>query len=128
IEPDTTRYEAARLLSYGLTWGVISGHASENGPMRSARWVVWLVAVVAGLTLLHGVVGVQKVYGLYAPRFVSPRWLGPILNPNNLGGLCNLGVFCALACARKRSERAKVGYVAIAVALACFTVLTGSRG
>lgn len=128
IEPDTTRYEAARLLSYGLTWGVISGHASENGPMRSARWVVWLVAVVAGLTLLHGVVGAQKVYGLYAPRFVSPRWLGPILNPNNLGGLCNLGVFCALACARKRSERAKVGYVAVAVALACFTVLTGSRG
>jgi hypothetical protein len=128
MEPDTTRYEAARLLSYGLTWGAVSGHASENGPLRVARWVAWLVAALAGITLLHEAVGAREVYGIYAPRFVSPRWLGPILNPNNLGGLCNLGVFCALACAGGRTERGKVGYVAMAVALACLTVLTGSRG
>lgn len=128
LEPDTTRYEAVRVLTYGLTWGVVSGLAKRHGPLMVARWVVWLVACAAVVTVLHRVFGLRSVYGVYAPRFVGPRWVGPLLNPNNLGGLCNLGVFCALACSGRRGEIGNPIYVVVAAGLACLTLLTGSRG
>ncbi len=129
LEPDTTRYEAARLLSYGLTWGVVSGQAKRLGPLIVAQWVSWLVAGVAIVTVLHQLLGLRDVYGVYSPRFTGPRWVGPLLNPNNLGGLCNLGVFCSLACSSRRGGgEGKPAYVVVAAGLACLTFLTGSRG
>lgn len=128
LEPDTTRYEAARLLCYGLTWGVVSARAKENGPLVIARWISWLVVGVAALTVLHRLLGVQKVYGFYAPHFAATRWVGPLLNPNNLGGLCNLGVFAALACSSRRGGEGRPSYFVVAAALGCLTVLTASRG
>lgn len=128
LEPDTTRFEAVRLVCYGLTWGAVAGRAKVEGPLGVARWVAWLCAALALVTLLHRVLGVGQVYGGYAPRFSGSRWVGPLLNPNNLGGSCNLGVFCALACSSRRGGSGNPVYFAIAVGLACLTVLTGSRG
>jgi hypothetical protein len=128
LEPDTTRFEAVRLVCYGLTWGVVASRAKLDGPLSIARWVAWLCAAVALVTLLHRVLGVEQVYGGYTPRFSGSRWVGPLLNPNNLGGSCNLGVFCALACSSRRGGRGNPAYFVIAVGLACLTVLTGSRG
>lgn len=128
LEPDTTRFEAVRLVCYGLTWGLVASRAKIDGPLTVARWVAWLCAAVAVVTLFHRVLGVQQVYGGYAPHFSGSRWVGPLLNPNNLGGSCNLGVFCALACSSRRGGRGNPVYFVIAVGLACLTVLTGSRG
>lgn len=128
LEPDTTRYEAVRLWCYALMWGAASGHAKEYGPLIMARWVAWVVVATAVVTVLHRLLGVYQVYGGYAPQFASSRWVGPLLNPNNLGGLCNLGVFCALACASGDQGRGKLVYFAVAAGLLCLTVLTGSRG
>lgn len=128
LEPSTTRYEAVRLLSYGLTWAVASERSKQEGPLPLARWVAWLTAAVAAVTVLHRLLGVQAVYGVYTPRFAGSGWVGPLLNPNNLGGLCNLGVFCCLACASRRRGPGAPAYFALAACLACLTVLTGSRG
>lgn len=128
LEPDTTRYEAVRLACYALTWGAASGHAKAHGPLVMARWVTWLVVAAASITVLHRVLGVHQVYGSYAPSFANSRWVGPLLNPNNLGGFCNLGVFCALACSSRHAGGGKPIYFAVAAALACLTVLSGSRG
>jgi tetratricopeptide (TPR) repeat protein len=128
LEPDTTRYEAVKFFCYALTWGTVSGHAKEHGPLVIARWVAALVVITALVTVLHRILGVHQVYGVYAPQFANARWVGPLLNPNNLGGLCNLGVFCALACSRRQGARGNAWYFAVAAGLACLTVLTGSRG
>lgn len=128
LEPDTTRYEAVRFLCYAMTWGTVSAHAKANGPIVVARWVTGLVLVTAVVTVLHRMLGVYQVYGGYAPRFANARWVGPLLNPNNLGGFCNLGVFCALASASRQAGRGNPTYFAVAAGLACLTVLTGSRG
>lgn len=128
LEPDTTRYEATRLLCYALTWGTIAGRAKRHGPATIAKWVSWLAVATALVTALHKVLGVQQVYGVYTPQFASSRWVGPLLNPNNLGGLCNLGVFCSLACTSRDGGRGNHVYFATAGGLACLTVLTGSRG
>jgi O-Antigen ligase len=128
LEPDTTRYEAVRLFCYALTWGSVSGYAKVCGPLVVARWVAWLAVATAVVTVLHRIVGVYQVYGGYTPRFANPRWVGPLLNPNNLGGFCNLGVFCALACSSRPGGRGNPTYFAVAAGLSCLTVLTGSRG
>lgn len=128
LEPLTTRYEAVRFLCYGLTWAVVSERAKQDGPLPLARWIAWLTAAVAAVTVLHRVLGVQAVYGVYTPRFSGTGWVGPLLNPNNLGGLCNLGVFCALACASRRRGPGAPAYFALAACLGCLTILTGSRG
>lgn len=128
LEPDTTRFEAVRLVCYGLTWGVVAGRSKADGPLTVARWVAWLCAVAALVTVLHRLLGVHQVYGGYAPKFSGSRWVGPLLNPNNLGGLCNLGAACAVACSSRRGGRGAPVYFVIAVGLACLTVLTGSRG
>lgn len=130
LQPLTTRLEAMKLWAYAVTWGCMSGLVTRRGTDFVVRGVVWLVVAVVAVTAFHSLMGWQRVYGWYEPQHVTPHWLGPLMNMNNLGGLCNLGAFAALALTFRGSgnERGGLVFVAVALALSVMTLLTGSRG
>lgn len=95
LDPGATMMEVLRWMTYAAVYVAAVVVARE----RSARFGVLLVfvsAVIAALTTVtHGLVGAEKVYGLYEPSFRPRPWhVGPLLNPNNLSGYLNLGLFC----------------------------------
>jgi tetratricopeptide (TPR) repeat protein len=97
LDRGATAIEALRWFGYGAMFSASAVLASRRG----ARWVVGLVfavaVITAGVTILHGLTGMKKVYGIYQPTFAAQPWhVGPLLNPNNLGGLLNLGALCGL--------------------------------
>lgn len=97
------------------------------------RWVLIGVAAasacVALVALAHGVLGAERIFGVYAPEQLAPSLLvfGPIVNPNNLGGYAAMGVPLLLGLAER--GRGPMG-LWLALALAAFLVafLSLSRG
>lgn len=129
LDRGATLVEALRWFSYGAMFSGAAVLASRRG----ARWLVGLVFAVAiitaGVTLLHGLTGLKKVYGIYQPTFAAQPWhVGPLLNPNNLGGLLNLGALCGLGLLLE--EEAETPWpAALGVALVVgVDVISASRG
>ncbi|MGE3670069.1 MAG: O-antigen ligase family protein [Polyangiaceae bacterium] len=128
LAPEVSVLEAIRWGTYGVVlWG-----ASHLRVSRGAAWCVKLVvlagSVVALVVLAHGVVGAQRVYGLYTPSVDLPRWsTGPFINGNNLAGYL---LFCAiLGLGTSFQLRERSGLVMrIGAGLCGFVaILTGSR-
>lgn len=80
----------------GAAWIALRISVSERGRYR----ILSAVAVVGGLTALvvwvHVLVGAERLYGIYQPEHARPRFLGPLLNDNHLGGFM---AFCATVAA-----------------------------
>jgi O-antigen ligase/polysaccharide polymerase Wzy-like membrane protein len=97
LDPSATWVEVLRWFSYGA---VVVGAAtvSRKRGLRWAAGLVCLTALVAALaTVGHGLAGAERVFGVYAPSFRPQPWhVSPLLNPNNLAGLLNLGALCGL--------------------------------
>jgi hypothetical protein len=130
IQPLTTRLEAMKLWAYAGTWGCVAGFVTRRGVDAVIRRLAVLVGVVVVLTIFHRMLGLQRVYGFYEPKQVDPYWVGPLLNANNLGGLCNLGTFITLSLTFRGSgeERKSWLFVGLLLGFVVMTLLTGSRG
>lgn len=130
LDPGGSLVEAIKWLSYAAVAFGASGYARRRG-FRSVALIVFVSAVsVALVTLLHGLLGATRVFGLYEPTTHHGRWgLGPLLNPNNLAGYMNLGAFCGVGSVVTLREPSRRGLAALGVVL-CVAVglLTGSRG
>ncbi len=130
LDPGATWIEALRWYSYGACFTAASVVASH----RSARWGLTLVFVVATaaalVTLGHGLLGMRRVYGIYSPSFGAQPWhVGPLLNPNNLAGLLNLGALCGLGLVATRSPPiSRWLLVAGTILLVGVDVTSASRG
>ncbi|MEM9462220.1 MAG: hypothetical protein AAGF11_49150 [Myxococcota bacterium] len=95
---------------------------------RSWRWTAGLVVLagvaVAGIGLLQHGLGVERIYGLYAPRQLpegqlSSPLLSTFVNPNHQSGLLLLGIFAAagLAVANDAEDRRLEPRVVLGIAL-----------
>ncbi len=127
----------ANSIAEGLKWtayGAVVCASSATCHAFGRRVVVRLLfvsgVVVASVTLLHGLAGSQRLYGLYQPSFAHSRFgLSPLLNPNSLAGYLNLTAFAGLGLFL---DEARQGHrIALAVGLVLtLTVglLTASRG
>ncbi len=130
LDPGATWGEALRWSSYGMVFTASASWAYR----RNARFgvtLVFLSALLASLvTLSHGLVGAERVFGLYEPSFKpSPWYLGPLLNPNNFAGYTNLGALCGLGLLLATKPIAPRWTIAIAVALILgINVTSASRG
>jgi len=130
LDPSATMIEALRWFSYGAVFAAASVVASRRG----SRWGVTLVfaaAVVAAVTTVgHGLVGAEKVFGIYTPDFKPLPWhVGPLLNPNNLAGLLNLGALCGMGLLVAENPVLPRSLVAVGVAiLVGVNVTSASRG
>src|SRR5262249_4704283 len=82
------------------------------------------------VTVAHGLLGATKVFGVYEPQFAAPAWhIGPLLNPNNLAGYLNLGIFCGLGLLLIREPVLPPTAVGLGVAmLVGVEVTSASRG
>ena len=97
LDPGATWIEALRWFSYGA---VFIGSATMSTRLGS-RWAIVSVfgsaCLAAIIAVSHGLLGLDKVYGLYTPGFKAEPWhVGPLLNPNNLAGYLNLGALSGL--------------------------------
>lgn len=130
IDPGASLLEAAKWLSAAVVFG-LSAHVGRTRELTGiARLVAGAAALVALVTLLHGVVGAESLFGVYEPARNPARWAtAPLLNPNNLAGYLNLGVFAALALllSTKRSDERTLSAICTAL-LVAQVILTGSRG
>jgi O-antigen ligase/tetratricopeptide (TPR) repeat protein len=129
LDPDATWVEVARHLTYAcvLVLAVRVAHAFERQTLVLLLFSTTLL--VALVTIVHGVLDLKSVYGLYQPRYATPIWLSPLLNQNNLAGYLNLGFFCGGALLITRRRPIPVPFLALGMALlAGVMVLSGSRG
>jgi len=129
LDPSATIVEALRWWTYGALFTTATAVSSR----RSPRWGITLVFAVAvtaaATTLAHGLLSASKVFGLYSPSFQPQPWhVGPLLNPNNLAGLLNLGALCGLGLLTSRSVQVPRWLLALGIALVLgIEITSGSR-
>lgn len=97
LDPSASRLEALKWLAYAQAFALA---AQLGGRLRLHLGAVIVFAsavVVALVTLAHRLVDAERVYGFYVPVGEFARTsIGPLLNPNNLAGYLNLGIFCGI--------------------------------
>ncbi len=129
LDAHATWLEVGRFVSYAAIV-VIAAHTIRAWSWLVAPGVVFASAVLlAMVTLGHGILELRSVFGVYEPRYATPRWVSPLLNPNNLAGYLNLGLLCGgalLSSSKSVPFRLPIG-LGMAIVL-CVSLLTGSRG
>lgn len=138
LEPSASRLEALKWSLYAVVFALAAGLPSHvrlasfeiRRQVFGAGLAFASAVLVASTTLGHRLVGASQVYGLYRPvGEVTRTSIGPLMNPNNLAGYLNLGVFCGLGLVlslRSWPLRAVAG-VGLAALLGA-AIETGSRG
>lgn len=130
LEPGATWGECVRLSTYGAVALAASSLSRGRTASRALLVVVASGLLVALVTIVHGALGTQKLYGLYAPRTGLTTWTaGPLVNGNTLAGYLNLAGLSALGLAAAREERVPGWVPGLAFAImATVAVRVGSRG
>ncbi|MEZ4365348.1 MAG: O-antigen ligase family protein [Kofleriaceae bacterium] len=131
VDPPGT-YRALLLLTIlvGVALVALRLAASEAGRYRLLAAVAALCGASAAIVGVHQLLGLDALYGVYAPREASTRLLGPLLNPNHLGSLMSVGVLLGLGLAAHARQPTWRRVAWAGSALACLAVLlaTYSRG
>lgn len=129
LDPGASRVEALKWLACA---GVFIAAASV-ARKRDARVILGVVfgsaVLVALVTLAHRLVGADALFGIYRPQYALPRFaMSPLLNPNNLAGYLNLGVFAGVALMVARKPVAPLWALGFCVAIvAAVSAVAGSR-
>lgn len=86
-------------------------------------------ALLAVVALAHVLTGAHQVFGFYAPVYASADVLGPLLNPNHLGGVMAFTVPLATGLAMTTGDRrARIAWILCALTCAGVCALALSRG
>jgi hypothetical protein len=121
-------------LLYGLAVLAVFCAARSLAINKNRTPILMVVALsvlaVALVGLAHLGLGATRAFGVYAPRFHQHRLWAPLINPNNFGGFCALGVPLmqgfALRAERGRAERIAWGGATVVTITAA--LITQSRG
>jgi tetratricopeptide (TPR) repeat protein len=129
-DPGATQEEVLKGVAIVASFLGVWSFAASGGRRRA----LWLIAgsslAMSAVALAHGVLDLERVFGVYTPVALKRALvLAPLMNANNLGAFCALGVplFIGLTYRDASPNLRLLGYVAIATcSTAC--VLTLSRG
>lgn len=127
LAPALSLLAAANWITYGVAFW--AARRARN-PEACVRIVLAAATFAALVTLAHGVLGAERVFGVYEPSVSLDRWrVGPLINGNNLSGYLNFGAICGLGLLTIRSWRPSHWPVVFGV-IVCASVSfsTGSRG
>jgi hypothetical protein len=101
LDPSATLVEALKWAAYAYLLVACAEVRVRWGSAWLAVSVFGSGVLLAALTLLHGAVDAESIYGFYTPSFAVDRWSrGPLLNSNNLAGYANLALFSGIALLR----------------------------
>ena len=130
VAPAATIQGALNLSSYAVV-ALASGVVARRIGLWAVLLSVFGVAVfVALLTLVHGLLGLEHLLGwsiLPAKSAYGPASV--IVNPNNLAGYMNVGVFSGLGLLASRHPPIPRGLLAVGSVVCIATlILTASRG
>ena len=128
-DPPGTLVELVKLCGYFAFAYVCFWLAASSA---GRRWLMTAVALVGGAmaftALAHGLVGADKLYGVYTPDFHPPRFMGPLLNPNHMAGLLAFSTPIAIGMAVAMRGHKRLAFMGIAFLTGGVTFLTQSRG
>jgi hypothetical protein len=126
-DPGATLVEALRWALYAGILAASTAAGARRGIEWGATALFGCACLVGATTLLHGMLGLEQVYGLYTPTFSPSRWrVGPLLNSNNLAGYLNLGMLSGLGLLVSR--RPPVHRMAIGFGVATLLPLVAMSG
>lgn len=131
LDPGASVTEALKLSCYS---GVMLAAAALASDRATRAWPIVIVfgsaVFIALATSSHDLVGATKVFGIYTPRMgVESHHMGPFLNPNNLAGYLDLGVFCGIGLLLMRAPILPAWAVGLGVAvLVGVEIRSASRG
>lgn len=130
VAPFATVQSAMNLASYALVAATATAVARALGLGAVLLSVLGVASFVAIVTLVHAVLGTEHLFGVSSlPAKSATGPASVIVNPNNLAGFMNLGVFSALALLGSRRPPAPRPLVVVAGMLAVATTISsGSRG
>ena len=104
--------------------------SSERGRYYVLAGVAMTCGLAALVTGLHTLLNLDSLYGVYAPQHATPPILGPLLNPNHLGGLMAIGatVSVGLVFYQRQAPQLRVLWVVLAVGCSATAMVSLSRG
>lgn len=128
VDPAATALEALKWGAYACILSAALGLRSRHGS-ESIAWIVGGSALLVSMvTLVHGILDLPRIYGVFLPTDPSPWVRGPFVNGNNLSGYLNLGAFALAGLwISRRSRNTRVALAAGALLLAVGSLLAGSR-
>lgn len=103
---------------------------SERGRYLVLAGVALTCGLAAAVTGVHTLLNADSLYGMYQPQHATPPILGPLLNPNHLGGLMAIGavVSVGLAIYQRQAVQLRVLWVVTAVGCSATAMASLSRG
>ncbi len=130
IDPGASLREALTWAFYAAVLLVTSRVTRRHGTTPALAIVYFSALCVALVTLAHGILGAEQVYGFYERSFLGAQWaLSPLINANNLAGYLNLGIFCGLALVlRAKSVEQRLGLSLGILLMLTLSLTSGSRG
>jgi O-antigen ligase len=130
VDPSATALEVLKGSAYCCLILAAAGAVAAWGVTWVAALVFGSACLVALVTLAHGLLDFQRIYGLYVPPNLADRFVrGPFVNGNNLSAYLNLGLFTGAgiwAAGRYHASRL-VPPLGIPLLVAS-VLLSGSRG
>lgn len=128
LDPGASVAEGARWATYGSVL-LLSSRLSGRHTSLLLRSTLAVLATLALVTLAHAMTDTDRVFGLYRPTFDMRRApLSPVLNPNNLAALTNLGACLAVGFLHDAKNPSRRLWAAVSLGpLVVTTILSGSR-
>lgn len=130
LDPGASVLEGLKWFSYACVFTAASIVAARRGPGWGVS-LMFVCGLAASLTtVVHGLSGATKVYGIYQPQFPAAAWhVGPLLNPNNLAGYLNLAAVCGMGLMLSARPPAPPWMIGVGLAvIVSVSVTSGSRG
>lgn len=130
LDPTATRVEVLRGLTYLLAFGTALRFSTRRGGVAFLeRVVVGCALFMAAASILHPVLGAERVLGVYRPEYDYGKHLAPILNGNHLSAYLNLGLATGLGVlATTRSGQERVLLAGCCLFLLGMEFYVASRG
>jgi tetratricopeptide (TPR) repeat protein len=130
LDPPNTRRELLEsVLGFGLGWVGLRLASSDDGRVRILSAVAGACGLAALIGLLHVLLGLEALYGLYVPQQANPRFMAPLLNPNHYACLLSVGAVLAAGLSlHHRLPRDRVLWIVVLLGCVAVALFTQSRG